>query len=89
MNKSIKIILITILALGLLSSICDAQSKRDSIRLDTNDIKMLYRNAQIIQQTLHGVHLDAILRDKLDSVYQQSAVLFESKLRKVVKKGGK
>lgn len=63
--------------------------KRDSLKFDTNEVKMLYRNAQIIQQQLHLLHIDGILRDKLDSVYQQSAVLFENKLKSKVKKGGK
>ncbi len=80
-----KLLLLPFLVLSLT---CLAQ-KRDSIKFDTNEVKTLYRNAQIIQQQLHTVHIDGILRDKLDSVYQQSVALFENKLRVKGKKGGK
>lgn len=73
----------------LFITISATAQKRDSLKFDTNEVKMLYRNAQIIQQQLHLLHIDGILRDKLDSVYQQSAVLFENKLKPKVKKGGK
>lgn len=63
--------------------------KRDSLKFDTNEVKMLYRNQIIFQQYMHKVEISALIRDRLDSVYQQSAVLFENKLKPKVKKGGK
>lgn len=59
----------------------DVKPIRDSIRFDTSEVKTLYRNQQIFQQFMHKIEISALLRDRLDSVYNQSAVLFEKKLR--------
>lgn len=75
------IILIAFLVLGLLSDLF-GQSKKDSIKFDSTEVRLIARNALIIQQQLHVLHLDAVLRDKLDSVYNQSAALLENKLKK-------
>jgi hypothetical protein len=72
------ILLLTIL---LLTFTVTAQVKRDSIKFDSNEVKTIYRNSLIIQQNLHQLHIDGILRDKLDSIYQQSAIIFENKLK--------
>lgn len=82
-----KSILTTILILICFTSF--GQTK-DSVKVDTVEMRTLYRNATIIQQYLHKVHIDGVLRDQLDSVYQVSATIFEKRLKTgKSKKGGK
>lgn len=56
-----------------------AQSKTDTL-IAKKDIATLRRNMIIIQNNLHTAHIDAVLRDKLDSVYMDNiAILAEKK----------
>lgn len=87
MNTKTKLLLIFI---GLLSAMsctpCMGQTHKDSVKMDSTEVRTLYRNAIILQQQLHLLHIDGLLRDKMDSVYNQSAAIFENRLKKVEKK---
>lgn len=81
--------LITIFAIVAILLVCSttwAQSKPDSLKLSRTELITLQRNSLLIQQTIHRLSMDALLRDKLDSVYSQSSVLFDERLKQVVKK---
>lgn len=64
------------------SAQAQSKPKRDSLKFDTIEVQTIYRNSQIIQSNLHALHLDAILRDKLDSVYTVNAKIIEGKFIK-------
>ncbi|MDR3551194.1 MAG: hypothetical protein P4L31_07310 [Candidatus Babeliales bacterium] len=83
MKKS-TIQLFVIIAIVICCKLANAQTKikRDSIKFDTTEVGTIYRNSGIIQQQLHLLHIDGILRDKLDSVYKVSIDIIESKFRK-------
>jgi S-ribosylhomocysteine lyase LuxS involved in autoinducer biosynthesis len=68
-----KILLLSLFAL------CARTLKAQTTQIDSNEIKTISRNSTIIQQQLHGLHLDALLRDKLDSVYNQSMGILSGK----------
>lgn len=55
-----------------------AQEKPDTT-ISKKDITTLQRNMLIIQQQIHTLHIDGILRDKLDSVYQQNMFILTPK----------
>ncbi len=78
--------ILTLLAVSLIvlaGTVSHAQTrKRDSLKFDTLEVQTLYRNQQIIQSQLHTVHLDAVLRDKLDSVYSVNVKIIEGKFLK-------
>lgn len=63
--------------------IVKAQQKSDTT-INKKDISTLQRNMYIIQQQLHTLHIDGILRDKLDSVYQQSMLILTPKHEKSI-----
>jgi hypothetical protein len=69
--KIIRLPLIGVAFLLLCSIGVNAQTKSDTT-INKKDIQTLQRNMLIIQQQIHNLHIDGILRDKLDSVYQQS-----------------
>jgi hypothetical protein len=77
---------LTLLLLISLPIFSKAQAKKDSVKIDSAEVRTLYRNSNIIQQYLHKVHIDATLRDQLDSVYNVSAAIFEKSLKKKNKK---
>lgn len=56
--------------------------KAQTATIDTNEIKTLSRNALIIQQQLHTLPINALIRDKLDSVYNQTAAILQDKYRR-------
>ncbi len=74
-----KIIVCALFALIAFSA--SAQTKTDSVKVSKTELETMYRNSNIFIQNIHVLHLDAILRDKLDSVYKESAILFEQKLK--------
>lgn len=74
--------IVAILLVCAFTNKCEAQSKSDSLKLSRTDLTTLQRNSLLIQQTIHRLSMDALLRDKLDSVYSQSAVLFDERLKK-------
>ncbi len=63
--------------------IVKAQQKPDTT-INKKDISTLQRNMYIIQQQLHTLHIDGIIRDKLDSVYQQSMLILTPKHEKPI-----
>lgn len=75
----------TIILAFIVSAVC-AQEKPDTT-ISKKDINTVQQNMLIIQQNIHVLHIDGILRDKLDSIYQQSAILLSPK--PVPKKDGK
>lgn len=58
-----------------------AQTKPDSTKIAVTQLQTLSRNALLIQQTIHRMDMSALLRDKLDSVYSQSMVIIEDRLK--------
>lgn len=90
-----KTIILLSIAMALLGSSARAQTKkvpvpkRDSLKFDSTEVQTLYRNQQIIQQQLHLLHVDGILRDKLDSVYAVNVRIMEDKFKKPVTNGKK
>lgn len=66
---------IIITAITLLSSFVGlaqtSQPKTDTA-ISKKDITTLQRNLMLIQNSIHALHIDGLLRDKLDSVYTQS-----------------
>lgn len=71
-----------LLILLLPISVFAQKSKKDSVKIDSNEVKTLQRNSLIIQQYIHRLHIDATQRDQLDSVYNVSAAIFEKSLKK-------
>ncbi len=79
-NKSLKIKILLIALTGLSLS-ASAQTKKDSTNVSTKDLQTIQRNSLLIQQTIHRMDMSALLRDKLDSVYSQSAVIIDERLK--------
>lgn len=73
-----KYILTTLLISSALFA--SAQTK-DSIKVSKLDLQTIQRNSLIIQQTIHRMDMSALLRDKLDSVYNQSAIIVDERLK--------
>jgi hypothetical protein len=57
---------------SLLFATVAVKAQTTDAKIDTNSEKILFRNVNILQGYLHKVPIDAILRDKLDSVYTQT-----------------
>lgn len=66
MKKSILLFILIPLFSGVLKA--QDKSKADTT-ISKKDIAILQRNMTAVQQQIHTFHLDAVLRDKLDSVY--------------------
>ncbi len=73
--------LIALIALMGLSLSASAQSKPDSTKISIPDLRTIQRNSLLIQQTIHRFDMSALLRDKLDSVYNQSAIIVDERLK--------
>lgn len=68
---------VTLLLAGIVFAVSAQDNKNKQQTADTviqkKDVATLKQNLIIIQQQLHTVHMDGILRDRLDSVYAVSA----------------
>lgn len=86
--KITRLSLITIAFLLLYSIGVSAQEKQDTT-IEKKHIQTVQRNMLIIQQTIHTLHIDGVLRDKLDSVYNYNMFLLSPSVPLKPKQNGK
>ncbi len=75
-------LIIFLIVMAMLNTYAQVKpTKKDSLKFSDTEVGTIDRNLLIIQQTIHRLDMSSLLRDKLDSVYNQSRTIIQDRVK--------